>query len=186
MPACIDVQVHAQQYPCAAPDTSGELIDDLDLLRGLDVEREDPLFERVQDLIIPFPDAAEGAPVGRETLLEGAPEFTTRSHIGAEPFARDEAQQRRVRVRLHRIVGQMGEAVEGVLDPPDIIQDRLFAVDIQRRAVRSGKVVEGNILDEESFLPESIRAHGRRPLLRDGSGNIVKSRVHSHRHGTHR
>ena len=95
MSAGIDIQVDAQQYPRALPHGTGDTIDDLDLLRGFDIERQDPFVERIDDLVVPFSHAAEGDAVGGKAFFQRPVEFTARPDVGTEPFPCDQPEQSR-------------------------------------------------------------------------------------------
>jgi len=157
----IDVGIHPDRDRRLHAELAGDVVDAGELRLALDVEGEDPVLQGELDLALGLADAGKHARADRGPGREHAADLAAAHQIEARAEVREMAEDRDVRVGLHRVAELRIQAGEPALQPLEIILHRRGTVDVGGRAVelRNRGDVDGFAVEIGAGIVEVV--HGR-------------------------
>jgi hypothetical protein len=156
------------------------------------------LLEGVGDLLVVLAHSGEDALLGVGPHLQRPVELAARDHVEAAPLVLHQLEDGEVGVGLdgvadQRGLGQAAGAREGVPQLSVVLQDRPAGIDVDRRPVLLGDVLDGDVLDLQvaAGVAEVVHSGIRRgpsskieqpepvlpPLSHPGRGRIIGGRA---------
>ena len=140
-----DIRVHTQREPCPLFEASRPLGEPLQLGLAFDVEEEDVGLESRVELPILLAHAGEHNPAqGFGSSATNPLQLATGDDIEAATQTTEQLQQGKRRVCLDRETDRGGQGAEGIAKHGNTRLDVVAGVDVERRAVLLGELLEGD------------------------------------------
>jgi hypothetical protein len=160
--AGVDVGVDAQGHPRGLPARGRRRADARDLRLALGVERAHALLDPQGQLRVGLPHPREHDAVGREAGGERGPHLHPGDDVGARAQAREHAEEGARSVGLEGVADAMGhEGKRPVVGRVGLL-DHGPAVDVERRAVAGGRVIERHAVADERRAAPFETGHERK------------------------
>jgi len=161
----VHIRVHPQGHPRPHSHARGHLVDQAELLPGLDVEHQDVGLQGVGDLLPRLAHPGVHDPLRRHAGLEAAEQLAPRHNVQTAPQIGEELQDGEVRVGLHGKADEVEDAGEGLVEDPEVAGQRGVAVDVDRGANLGGDPGDRNLLAVEVVTAVLEVVHAAVPLL---------------------
>ena len=159
--ARVDVGVHAQGEGHARAAGGGQYGEAPDLVLALRVELADARLQAGRDLVVRLAHAGEHDPLRREARAQGGPQLEPGHDVRSRTQRGQEPQDGAGAVGLDRIADAMGHGRECGLVGVVGLRDGVAAVDVEGRAVRGGRLLEGGAVAGEGAVRADEAGHGR-------------------------
>ncbi len=131
----------------------------LELARRFEVEAEYPELQRACHFGVGFAHAGEHDPRRIRAGSDRARKLAARHDVEAAAQAREQVDDRQIRVGFHRVADQVGQAGECAIERRKGVFDRGAGIDEARSAVLRGDFSERNALGGELAVAIVERGH---------------------------
>jgi hypothetical protein len=145
----VNVRVHADRGRGDHAELAGDLVEVAEFFLALDVERVDPLLQRIDDLVTGLANTGEGAMRRITARLDDAEEFSAGNDVEARAVGRQQAEHREVGICLHGVGDLVIHAIQRGIKAGVVVDDRARRINVERRAVLGSQGGEIDVFAEK-------------------------------------